>query len=75
MGMGTECCYMVAFHILNLFFPVVITMTSSVLPLHRVSQYQTAALPLVQGITVDTLQVKYALFGALYVMNRTNENL
>ena len=58
MGMGTECCYMVAFHF---FPPVVITMTSSVLPLRRVSQYQTAALLLVQGITVDTLQVKYAL--------------
>ena len=61
---------------LNFFFPpVVITMTNSVLPLRRVSQYQTAALPLVQGITLDTLQVKHTLFGALCVVNRTNKKI
>ena len=54
------------------FFPVVITMTSGILSLCRVSPYQTAALPLVQGATVDTLLVKYTLFGALCETNLTN---
>ena len=49
-----------------------ITVTSSILSRCRVRQYQTAALPLVQGTTVDTLLVKYRLFGAFCVMNLTN---
>ena len=54
------------------FFPVVVAMTSGILSLCRVSPYQTAALPLVQGATVDTLLVKYTLFSALCEMILTN---
>ena len=61
-------------HVLKLLkiFSLVMIMTSSILSLCRASYFQTAALPLVQGATADTLLVRYTLFGALCVMNMTN---